>query len=250
MKTGIALLSKLVTVVTKGMAKSDLPQRTRLSPEMRRSLILDHTAEIVAREGVAALTMDRIGKEAGVSKSLVYNYFPNMTELLQVLLKRELRRLRQLQANAAAQAETFEGLVRGVTHVYMTYIAERGLIIERLQAEPSVSDIHDPTEYGREAAVDYLANIVATHFGLPMQIARAATDISFGLPASAGAYLHRHQIDRQVIEDLTVTMILGTITAVKSEYLSHRQPLQRDVPSDPKTAKLNARHRAPRTAPS
>ena len=229
------------------MAKTVTLRRTRLSPERRRSLILDHTAEIVARDGVAALTMDRIGKEAGVSKSLVYNYFPNLTELLQTLLKRELRRLRRLQASAAAQAETFEGLVRGVTHAYITYIAERGLIIERLQAEPSVSDIHDPTDYGRDAAVDYLANIIVAHFGLPPEIARAATDISFGLPASAGAYLQRHDIDRQVIEDLTVTMILGTITALKTEYLAHRQPLRRDTPPDPKMVKLSARHRALRT---
>ena len=232
------------------MAKIVTLRRTRLSPERRRSLILDHTAEIVARDGVAALTMDRIGKEAGVSKSLVYNYFPNLTELLQALLKRELRRLRRLQASAAAQAETFEGLVRGVTHAYITYIAERGLIIERLQAEPSVSDIHDPTDYGRDAAVDYLANIIVAHFGLPPEIARAATDISFGLPASAGAYLQRHDIDRQVIEDLTVTMILGTITALKTEYLAHRQPLRRDTPPDLKTVKLSARHRALRTDPS
>ncbi len=232
------------------MATAAAPQRTRLSPERRRSLILDHAAEIVAKDGVAALTMDRIGKEGGVSKSLVYNYFPNLTGLLQALLKRELRRLRRLQANAAAQAETFEGLVRGVTHAYITYIAERGLIIERLQAEPSVSDIHDPTEYGREAAVDYLADIVVAHFGLPPEIARAATDISFGLPASAGAYLQRHAIDPQVIEDLTVTMILGTITSLKSEYLSHRQPLRRVAPPDPKTAKLSVRRRAPRTGRS
>lgn len=212
------------------MADTVAPQRTRLSPEKRRSLILDHTAEIVARDGVAALSMERIGRVAGISKSLVYNYFPNLTELLRELLKRELRRLRRRQANAAAQATTFEGLVREVTHQYISYIAERGLIIERLQAEPSVSDIHDPTEYGRDAAVDYLANIVVAHFGLPLDIARAATDISFGLPASAGAYLQRHDIDQQVIEDLTVTMIMGTITSLKSEYLSHRQPLRRDLP--------------------
>ena len=36
-------------------------------------------------------------------------------------------------------AETFEALVRGVTHVYLCYIEDRGLLIERLQAEPSVS---------------------------------------------------------------------------------------------------------------
>jgi hypothetical protein len=33
--------------------------------------------------------------------------------------------------------------------------------------------------------VGYLAEIVAEHYGLPQGIAKAATDISFGLPAAA-----------------------------------------------------------------
>ena len=70
--------------------QSALPKsqkRVRLAPSERQALILDHVAEIVAREGVSALSMDRIGREAGISKSLVYNYFPNITELLRLLLQ-------------------------------------------------------------------------------------------------------------------------------------------------------------------
>jgi TetR/AcrR family transcriptional regulator, fatty acid biosynthesis regulator len=209
------------------MAKTDQQPRRRLSPETRRTLILDHTADIVAREGVAQLSIERIGKEAGISKSLVYAYFPNLTVLLRELFQREMRRLRRLQTDAAESADTFEGLVRSVTHVYLGYIAERGLILERLQAEPSVSGMHDPTDFARERAVDYLTDIVIAHFDLPLEIARAATDISFGLPASAGAYLHRHNLDLKALEDLTVTMIIGTFINLKNEYMSRRQPLRR-----------------------
>lgn len=190
-------------------------------------MILDHTAEIVAREGVAQLSIERIGREAGVSKSLVYAYFPNLTELLRELYQREMRRLRRLQSDAAANAETFEGLVRSVTHAYLGYIAERGLIIERLQHEPSVSEMHDPTDFARDAAVNYLTDIVIAHFDLPREIARAATDISFGLPASAGAYLHRHDLDLKTLEDLTVTMIIGTFINLKADWMSRKQPLKR-----------------------
>jgi TetR/AcrR family transcriptional regulator, fatty acid biosynthesis regulator len=209
------------------MATAAAPVRRRLSPEMRRTLILDHTAEMVARDGVASLSIDSIGREAGVSKSLVYAYFPNLTELLRELYRREMRRLRRAQRDAAAAATTFEQLVRSVTHVYLRYIDERGLIIERLQAEPSVSEMHDPTDFGREAAVDYLTEIVMAHFDLPPDIARAATDISFGLPASAGSYLHRHKLDLVTLEDLTVSMIIGSIMQLKTEFVARRQPLNR-----------------------
>ena len=211
------------------MARPAPKERRRYSPEKRRELILDHTAEIVAREGVATLSIEQIGREAGISKSLVYAYFPNLTELLRELFKREMKRLRKLQAAAAANAVTFEELVRSVTHEYLKYFDERGLIIERLQAEPSVSEMHDPTEYGRDAAVEYLTDIIVAHFDLPRDIARAATDISFGLPASAGSYLHRHDLDLQTLEDITVTMILGAVTSLKTEYVGKHKPLMRAI---------------------
>jgi AcrR family transcriptional regulator len=201
----------------------------RLAPSERQSLILDHTAEIIAREGVSALSMDRIGREAGISKSLVYNYFPNMTDLLRQLLQREWRRLRRLQAEAAEKAETFEGLVRAVTHVYLKYIDERGMLIERLQSEPSVSAIHDPTEFSRDQAVGYLAEIVTENFGLPPEIARAATDISFGLPAAAGAYLQQRKLSREQLEDMTVTMIMGTFNELMREQTARLQPIHRGL---------------------
>lgn len=204
--------------VNRSMAHRANPVRRRLNPEMRRSLILDHTADMVARDGVASLSIENIGREAGISKSLVYAYFPNLTDLLRALYQREMRRLRRAQHEAAANARTFEDLVRSVTHVYLHYIHDRGLIIERLQAEPRVSETQDPTDFGRDIAVDYLTDIVIRQFGLPAEIARAATDISFGLPASAGSYLHRHGMDLQQLEDLTVTMIIGTFAEVKAAF--------------------------------
>ncbi len=210
------------------MNQAAVRKRTRLTPERRRSLILDHTADVVAREGVAQLSIEQIGREAGISKSLVYAYFPNLTELLRELFLREMRRLRRLQSDAAAKATTFEELIRSITHVYLGYIAERGLIIERLQSEPSVSGMHDPTEYARQTAVNYLAEIASAHFNLPPDIALAATDISFGIPASAGSYLSRSQLDLQTLEDLTVTMIIGTFTHLSSEFVAKRRPLKRN----------------------
>ena len=150
--------------------------------------------------------------------------------LLSELLERELRMLRREQNKAAQEADTFEGLVRGITHAYIKYIDERGLIIDRLQAEPSVSAVHDPTEYGRDAAVDYLAEVIGKHLDLPPDVAQAAVDISFGLPASAGIYLlrdkSRHTMSWKQVEDITVTMIIGAIMAIKDDYVRNQQALR------------------------
>jgi AcrR family transcriptional regulator len=202
-------------------------RRQRLSPEKRRAQILDFTAEIVSREGVALLSMERIGQQAGVSKSLVYNYFSNLTDLLRELLERELKTLRRLQYQAAESATSLEDLIQKVTHVYLKYISERGLIIERLQSEPSVSSLSDPTEYSREGAVSYLAEIMSDHLEIPEDVAIAITDISFGIPASAGEYLLRTGADLQEIEKLTVSMILGSIMMVRNDHFARSKVLRR-----------------------
>ncbi len=199
--------------------------RTRLSPEVRKDLILDHAAEVVSAEGVSALSMDRLGKEAGISKSLVYAYFPSMKELLQVLLRREYKRLRLLQMEAANSAETFEQLVRRVTMAYLSYMDDRGLILDRLAAEPSLSDKGDPTEFSREQAVQYVAQVISDNFEIDMSVALPAADISFGMPSAAGHYLTRHDVSRQTIEDITVTMIIGSVEALKQKYKTSLKPL-------------------------
>jgi AcrR family transcriptional regulator len=213
-------------------------QRKRLAPEVRQSSILDHAADIVAAEGVSAVSMDRVAKAAGVSKSLVYVYFPSTTELLQTLLQRELKRLRRQQAQAANHANTFREMVRAVTHTYLTYIEERGLIIHRLQGEPSVAQgTGNPTDFSRDAAVVYIAEIISDNFDLPMELAIPASAISFGLPVAAGDYLDSEDADRRTIEDLTVTMIIGSVEALQKNYMtSHKTLKRRQSATPPKSA--------------
>lgn len=205
------------------MTVSDKPQRKRFSPEIRRGMLLDHAAELVVSEGIAGLTLERIAREAGVSKSLIYNYFDGVTDLLKELYERELKGLRRQQYLAAQQAKSYEEMVRGITHEYLKYIERHGQVIERLQAEPSVSNGRDPTYYDRQSSVDYMAKLVMEHFDMPLDFAKAITEVSYGLPASAGEYLLRGDIDRDELEDLTVAMILGAVLNARNNYLARRK---------------------------
>ena len=201
--------------------------RTRLNPEARKEMILDHAAKFIAADGVSALSMERLGKEAGISKSLVYAYYPSMTELLQALLKREYALLRAQQIIAADSAGTFEQLVRRITRSYLAYIEDRGLLLERLMAEPSVATLGDPTKFKRSTAVNHIAEIVADTFNIDIEVAIPVVDISFGMPAAAGNYLIHNHANRQTIEDITVAMIVGSVEAIRHKYNTSLKPLVR-----------------------
>jgi AcrR family transcriptional regulator len=208
--------------------------RTRLSPQARKSMILDCAAKLVADEGVSAVTMERLGTEAEISKALVYNYFPSVTVLLQTLLTREYRHLRRNQLEVAENADTLEQLVRQVTKVYLSYISDRGLIIERLSLEPSVANSGDPNKYGRDPAVNYLAEILSDNFNIDIEVARATVDISYGMPTAAGQYLIHHDTSLQTVEDITVVMILGSYQAIQEKYETslktlHKRPRNKAI---------------------
>jgi AcrR family transcriptional regulator len=199
----------------------------RYAPAVRRAMILDAAAAIIEREGMWQLSMERVASQAEISKALIYKYFTNIESLLGELLQRELKLLRREQAQAAEAATTFEELVRGVTKVYLRNIARKGLLIERLQADPAISRSTSPTDFNREEAVAYIAAIVSRNFDMPLETARAVTDISFGVPSAAGAYLLHHDVDIDDLEDITVAMIIGSVNGVRTDYMMRRRKLQR-----------------------
>lgn len=190
-------------------------------------MILDAAATMVEREGVSQVSMERIAKQADISKSLIYKYFDSTGEILRKLLQRELAHLRDTQFQAAEAAETFEEMVQGITRTYLRNISEKGLLIERLQADPAISETKDPTAFDRDLAVDYLAGIVNRNFDIPMETARAVTDISFGVPSAAGSYLLRHDIDIEELQDITVSMIIGSINGIRDDYMIRKRKLKR-----------------------
>src|SRR5919197_1686883 len=53
------------------------PAYTRLAVDERRRRLLDLGAELFTRYAYDELSMARIAKEAGISKALLYHYFPS-----------------------------------------------------------------------------------------------------------------------------------------------------------------------------
>src|SRR3954466_1944591 len=53
------------------------PAYTRLDVDERRRRLLDLGADLFTRHGYDELSMARIAKEAGISKALLYHYFPS-----------------------------------------------------------------------------------------------------------------------------------------------------------------------------
>lgn len=195
-------------------ARTAARPRTRLEPEARQAQILDHAARLVAEEGLSGFSMDRVARDAGVSKALVYNYFSSQTNLLRSLLKRDLERIQRDQMHAAMSARTFPELVRNTTHIALLEAEKRGAFVRRLLNEPSLVDAVDTVRTpDHDTNVRYLARRISKEFGIVLADALRLTEIGLGLTIAAGDYLQKSGAPRSEVEDITVSMIIGAVKA-------------------------------------
>lgn len=76
--------------------------------EARRALLIASATDVISREGIEALSVNSIAERAEVSKGLLYQYFPDMTELraavVAELLSSDLAAVREVALPAAVEA--------------------------------------------------------------------------------------------------------------------------------------------------
>ncbi|MCW3796902.1 TetR/AcrR family transcriptional regulator [Sphingomonas sp. BN140010] len=197
---------------------TDKPVRRRLDPAVRRELILDEAARLVAEEGISAVNMERIGRQAGISKALVYNYFPSKQSLLTELLLREYNRFAAHGREAAQQATDFEELVRATTRAYFEYVDECGVLIQRLMSEPELAHVMRSADAeGRQRTVHIFIGAMVNEFGLAPELAATVTEVMMGLTGAAGEMLTRGVRNPAFMENLVVTLIMGGMKELNAE---------------------------------
>jgi AcrR family transcriptional regulator len=64
------------------------PDRRRLAPERRTEQLLDAALTLAAGGDLAALSVEDIAREAGVSVGLLYHYFPTKQALVTAAVRR------------------------------------------------------------------------------------------------------------------------------------------------------------------
>jgi AcrR family transcriptional regulator len=72
-----------------------MPAYTRMPVDARRGQLLELGAELFARHSFAELSMARIAREAGISKALLYHYFPTKQDFFLATLQQAAEEVRR-----------------------------------------------------------------------------------------------------------------------------------------------------------
>lgn len=200
------------------LAPQAKPARRRLHPLVRRELILDSAAALVMGEGLTAVSMERIARDAGVSKALVYSYFPGRDELLGALLLREYESFQRESRAAAAKVDGIEALVRATTRAYLAHVAARGALIRRLVIEPNIAaHLQNAEAAGRTTTSAFFAKALAQEYGIEKRRAEMLVQILLGLSGAAGDYLAANQSDIDEMTDHVAGMVMAVLERYRAD---------------------------------
>jgi AcrR family transcriptional regulator len=99
------------------------PAFRRLEVDERRAQLLELSTDLFARNSFDELTMASIAREAGISKGLLYHYFPSKEDLFRAALGEAAAEL----ARRTAPDESLPPLeqLRGSTRAFVEWIGER-----------------------------------------------------------------------------------------------------------------------------
>ncbi|HYE50989.1 MAG TPA: TetR/AcrR family transcriptional regulator [Azospirillaceae bacterium] len=198
---------------------STRPRRRRLTPEARQNQILNDAARLIIEEGLTAVSMERLGREAGISKALVYNYFPSRDHLLAALLNREFEGLRARGLEEILRVDNFDDLIRFTTRLYLQHIKERGALLQALFSDPSVVRlIQESNRVQQEQTIRYFVKQVRKEFQLPLDVAIASTHLLMAVTDRAGKLVSEENVDLDMAEDLCVRLLTGGLKALSLAY--------------------------------
>jgi AcrR family transcriptional regulator len=190
-------------------------KRIRLAPEVRREQILDQAAHLILAEGLYAVSMERLARDIGISKGLVYNYFPTRDALLTALLNREQAELRDRGMASALEAESFEDLIRQTTRLYLEQTRDRGALIAALLSDPSVALLMEAENRAdRERTVRYFVRAARREYGLPLPVAISAVEMVSAITDQAGRLVADGQLDVETATGMCVALITGGLQSL------------------------------------
>lgn len=133
---------------------SNNAESPRLSPDDRRDQILAVAAEHFARDGKGSVSVRDIAQDAGVTRALVYHYFPGKETLLEAVIRREAAAL--LDATAPDPTlSAMENLERALG-LYLDYFSASGGHVRQLYAPSSTSPplLWEVTEANHQVQVE------------------------------------------------------------------------------------------------
>lgn len=184
----------------------------RMAPDERQEQILRIAAAHFAREGYDASSVSRIAAEAGVTRALVYHYFPGKASLLEAVLQRRADALLKATApdpHLSAEANLQRALSATLDHFSG---CDQGLCELSAQSHGVVSPVAE--RISRASHAVQVERILALTGLEPSPRAELAVQAWLGFVVEAARGARSGDLSREEVVELCVGALRGAVSSL------------------------------------
>ena len=186
------------------------PAYTRLDVDERRRQLLELGAELFARHGYEELSMSRIAREAGISKALLYHYFPSKQAYFSATLEQAAEELAEVTEPDPSKPPVEQ--LSASLDAYLGWVERHMSAYDKLiRGVGAVPEVRELVERVREETA---ARILAGIAPEPTPMLRAAVrGWLWFMDGAVLDWIEHRDIDRQRLHGLLLGTLLGAVTA-------------------------------------
>jgi AcrR family transcriptional regulator len=187
------------------------PAYRRLGVDERKRQLLERGADLFARYSYDELSMRKIAREAGISKALLYHYFPSKQAFFRATLEQAAEELRA-RTEPDPELPPLDQL-RGSLDGFLALIDENALAYRKLmQSATSVPEVNELVNEIRDRTADRILD------GLyPSEVPPAARIAVHGwlwfMDGACLQWIDQDQLSREELRDQLLGTLLGALTA-------------------------------------
>jgi AcrR family transcriptional regulator len=189
------------------------PAYTRLGLDERRRRLLDLGTELFARHGYEELSMARIAREAGISKALLYHYFPSKQAYFAATLEQAAAELAAATAPDPGKppVEQLAGSLDGFLAWVEKHAGAYDKLIRSVGAVPEVRELVERVRH--ETAERILAGL--TNAPTP-ELRAAVRGWLWFIDGVVLDWIEHRDFERARLHGLLLGALLGAVTAAGS----------------------------------
>lgn len=194
------------------------PARPRLGVDERRAQLIALGLELFGERTYEEISIDEIARAAGISKGLLYHYFPSKRDFYVATIRAAAEQLvEQVHVEAERESEPLEGLRRALD-AYLDFVDSRAKAFSMLMrggvgSDPEVSAILDGA---RGRIVERLLEGVAAEHPLTPPLRTMLRGWIGLVEASVLEWVDTRDVDRVRLREMLVAMLEATVATASS----------------------------------
>ena len=188
------------------------PAYTRLDVDERRRLLLDLGTDLFARFSYDELSMARIAREAGISKALMYHYFPSKQAYFRAALEDKAGELAAVTETDRAKPPLEQ--LAGSLDAFLAWVeANREAYVKLVRSAAAIPEVREVVDRVRDTTSARILDGLAPGEAPPPRLRAAVRAWLWFMDGAILDWVEHGDMTRDELRALGLGTLLGAVTA-------------------------------------